>query len=142
MPTYRKCAPFCFPHNQCGLVGMSRNNPCDGYFGCDDEEIFQDDKEVLLKSNENEKKQNYLPWVKRQSPPVLSFFKRVASLRKQLKKKKCNGNGNGNGYGYRTLPNLKTKHLDVGYKCFPFDSGFTSLRRNCCCDGYFGCPPN
>ena len=49
MPTYRKCAPFSLPHNQCGLVGINKNNQCDGYFGCaDDEEIYQDDEKGIV----------------------------------------------------------------------------------------------
>ena len=50
MPTYGKCAPFsCMSQNQRGVVGINRNNPCDGYFGCDDEEIFQDDEKGIFK---------------------------------------------------------------------------------------------
>ena len=49
MPTYGKFAPFCMSRNKSGLVGINRNNPCDGYFGCDDEEIFQDDEKGIFK---------------------------------------------------------------------------------------------
>jgi hypothetical protein len=65
----------------------------------------------------------------------------MASLRRQPETSKEKNVCSTNGYGYRTLPNPKTKNLNVGYKCFPFDTGFTSLKRNYCCDGYFGCPP-
>ena len=88
------------------------------------------------------KQHSHLPWARRKSPPVLSFFKRVASLRKHPETSKQKDACNANRCGYRTLPTPKRRDLNVpGYTCFPFDSGFTSLKRNYCCDGYFGCPP-
>ncbi|XP_046852344.1 uncharacterized protein LOC124445640 [Xenia sp. Carnegie-2017] len=118
---------------------------CDGYFGCDYEDSFQSDDKALLEDNAScGKPSNILPWVKRKSPPVMSFLKKIASLKKKNRSATKERNTRGNGQGYHTLPNRKTKDLDdiaAGYRSLLYGSSFKTLKRDHYCDGYFGCPP-